>query len=94
LLLGIDRITLGRMVYYARVPLRKLIPTVIVRLGTDDGEVAFRARWRHSPLELQRVILFKLRRGKLLWFEDEWGHNLTFRPERICSALVDGRSSV
>ena len=82
------------MVYYARVPLRKLIPTVLVRLTTDEGEVAFRARWRHSPLELQRVILFKLRRGKLLRFDDEWGHNLTFRPERICGALVDGRTSV
>jgi hypothetical protein len=76
------------------MPLRRLIPTVFVRLSTDDGDVAFRARWRHSPLQLQRVILFKLRSGKLLWFEDEWGHNLTFRPERICGALVDGRSSV
>jgi hypothetical protein len=80
------------MVYYARMPLRRLIPTVLVRLSTDEGEIAFRARWRHSPLELQRVILFKMRRGKLLWFEDEWGHHLSFRPERISGALVDGRS--
>jgi hypothetical protein len=82
------------MVYYARVPLRRLIPTVLVRLATDDGEIAFRARWRNSPLELQRVILFKLRRGKPLWFEDEWGHDLVFRPERIWGALVDGRTSL
>jgi hypothetical protein len=85
-------ISVASMVYYARMPLRKLIPTVLVRLSTDDGEVAFRARWRRSPLELQRIILFKIRRGKLLWFEDEWGHNLTFPPENICAALVDGRA--
>jgi hypothetical protein len=82
------------MVYYARIPLRRLIPTVLVRLSTDDGEVAFRARWLRSPLELQRIILFKIRKGKLLWFEDEWGHDLTFRPENILAALVDGRSSI
>ncbi len=82
------------MVYYARVPLRRLIPTVLVRLATDDGEIAFRARWRRTPLELQRVILFKLRRGKALWFEDEWGHDLVFRPERVFGALVDGRTAL
>jgi len=27
----------------------------------------------------------------MLWFEDEWGHDLVFRPERISGALVDGR---
>jgi hypothetical protein len=79
------------MVYYARVPLRRFIPTVLVRLATEDGEIAFRARWRHSPLELQRTILYKLRKGKLVWFEDEYGHDLVFRPERIVAALVDGR---
>ena len=79
------------MVYYARLPLRRLIPTVLVRLSTDEGVVSFRARWKHSPLELQRCILFKLRRGKMLWFEDEWGHNLCFRPDRISGAMVDGR---
>lgn len=79
------------MVYYARVPLRRFIPTVLVRLATEDGEIAFRARWRHSPLELQRTILYKLRKGKLVWFEDEYGHDLVFRPERITAALVDGR---
>jgi hypothetical protein len=79
------------MVYYARVPLRRFIPTVLVRLATEDGEIAFRARWRHSALELQRTILYKLRKGKLVWFEDEYGHDLVFRPERIVAALVDGR---
>ena len=80
------------MVYYARVPLRRLIPTVLVRLSTDDGVVAFRARWKHSPLELQRCILFKIRNGKQLWFEDEWGHNIVFRPETVNAAMVDGRA--
>ena len=79
------------MVYPARVPLRLLIPTVLVRLATEDGEVAFRARWKHSALELQRTILFKLRKGRPIWFEDEYGHDLVFRPERITAALVDGR---
>jgi hypothetical protein len=79
------------MVYYARVPLRLLIPTVLVRLATEEGEVVFRARWKHSALDLQRTILYKLRKGKLVWFEDEFGHNLVFRPEGIVAALVDGR---
>ena len=79
------------MVYYARVPLRRLIPTVVVRLATEEGEIVFRARWKHSALELQRTILYKLRKGKLVWFEDEYGHDLVFRPERIVAALVDGR---
>lgn len=79
------------MVYYARVPLRRLIPTVVVRLATEEGEIVFRARWRHSALELQRTILYKLRKGKLVWFEDEYGHDLVFKPERIVGALVDGR---
>jgi hypothetical protein len=79
------------MVYYARVPLRRFIPTVLVRLATEEGEVVFRARWKHSALELQRTILWKLSRGKLVWFEDEFGHDLVFRPERITAALVDGR---
>ena len=79
------------MVYYAKVPIRRLIPTVLVCLATEDGEVVFRARWKRSALELQRVILFKLRKGKLLWFEDDRGHDLVFRPERVFAALVDGR---
>lgn len=79
------------MVYYARVPLRDLIPTVLVRLATEDGVVAFRARWRSTPLELQRLISFRLRRGHPLWFEDDSGHDLCFKPERIWAAMVDGR---
>ncbi|HEX7051843.1 MAG TPA: hypothetical protein VF188_16675 [Longimicrobiales bacterium] len=79
------------MVFYARVPLRQRIPTVRVRLATDDGEVTFRARWKDSPLELQRSILFRMRQGALLWFEDECGHALCFRPERVWAAVVDGR---
>jgi hypothetical protein len=79
------------MVYYARAPLRGLIPTVVVRLATEDGEVAFRARWKNSALELQRIIQFRLRRGRPLWFEDEWGHDLVFRPEHVWAAMVDGR---
>lgn len=79
------------MVFYARVPLRHRIPTVHVRLATDDGEIAFRARWKRSPIELQRSILFRLRQGSLLWFEDEWGHAVCFKPETIWGAIVDGR---
>jgi hypothetical protein len=79
------------MVYYARVPLRLFIPTVLVRLMTEEGEVCFRARWKRSPLELQRCILFRLRRGQPLWFEDERGRDLCFRPERVWAAMVDGR---
>jgi hypothetical protein len=80
------------MVYYARVPLRRLIPTVVVHLSTDDGHVSFRARWKRSPLELQRLILFRMRRGRALWFEDECGHDLCFRPEAVRAAMVHGRS--
>ena len=79
------------MVYYARVPIRALIPTVGVSLATDDGEVSFRARWKRSPLELQRLILFRMRNGKLLWFEDDRGRDICFRPEAVRAALVDGR---
>jgi len=79
------------MVYFGRVLLRGLIPTVVVRLATEEGEVVFRARWKHSPLDLQRNILFRLRRGRPLWFEDERGRDLCFRPERVWAAVVDGR---
>jgi hypothetical protein len=79
------------MVYFSRIPLRVLIPTVLVRLATEDGVVEFRARWKESPLNLQRLILFRMRHGKMLWFEDESGHDLCFRPDRVTAALVDGR---
>ena len=79
------------MVCYARIPIRRLIPTVVVYLATDSGNVRFRARWKRSPLELQRLILYRMRNGKLLWFEDDRGRDLCFRPETISAALVDGR---
>ena len=79
------------MVCYARIPMRRLIPTVVVYLATDSGSVQFRARWKRSPLELQRLILYRMRNGKLLWFEDDRGRDLCFRPETISAALVDGR---
>jgi hypothetical protein len=80
------------MVFFARIPLRGLIPTVLVRLATEEGEVAFRARWKQSPLAMQRLINYRLRRGRPLWFEDERGHDLCFRPEHVRAALVDGRA--
>jgi hypothetical protein len=81
------------MVYFARVPIRSLIPTVFVHLATDDGAVSFRARWKRSPLELQRLILFRMRRGTPLWFEDDRGHDLCFRPEACVPrwSTADGR---
>jgi hypothetical protein len=79
------------MVYFARIPLRGLIPTVVVRLATEDGDIVFRARWKRSALELQRNIQFRLRRGRPLWFEDDRGRDLCFRPERVWAAMVDGR---
>lgn len=79
------------MVYYARVPLRDMVPTVHVSLATEEGVFAFRARWKQRPVDLQRSILFRMRQGKPLWFEDEWGHDLCFRPECVLGAMVDGR---
>lgn len=79
------------MVYFARVPIRGLIPTVGVRLATEEGEIAFRARWKRSALDLQRLITFRLRKGRPLWFEDERGHDLCFRAEYVLAAVVDGR---
>jgi hypothetical protein len=32
-----------------------------------------------------------MRRGSPLWFEDESGHDLVFKPERVWAAMVDGR---
>lgn len=77
---------------YAAAPGRAgRIPTVTVRLATDDGEIVFRARWRRAAVELQRRILYRLREGKPLWFEDDRGRDLCFRPERVWAAVVDGR---
>lgn len=74
-----------------QIPLRERIPTVRVRLATDDGEVTLRARWRHRPIDLQRRILFLLRQGKPIWLEDEWGHAVSFKAECVWGAAVDGR---
>lgn len=77
-----------------RVPLWHRIPTVLVRLATDDGEISFRARWKGSAIELQRRIVFQLRNGRPLWFEDERGRDLCFKAERVWGAMVDGRPAV
>lgn len=81
------------MIYPRRfVPLRNRIPTVFVRLTTDDGDVAFRARWQRRPIDLQRRILYQLREGRPIWFEDEWGHDICFPADRVVAAVVDGRA--
>lgn len=85
--------SLRSMGYTIGCLLRDLIPTVVVRLATDDGEVTFRARWKGSPEGLHRRILFCLRDGRRLWFEDEWGHTRTFSAERVIGAMVDGRTT-
>ncbi|HWV55918.1 MAG TPA: hypothetical protein VNZ57_00475 [Longimicrobiales bacterium] len=80
--------------YYSLVPFRSRIPTVVVRLATDEGEITFRARWSRAAVELQRRILYRLRHGKPLWFEDEWGHAVCFKPESVWGAVVDGRPGI
>ena len=74
-----------------QVPLRSRIPTVRVRLATDDGELTFRARWQRRPIDLQRRILYLLRQGQPIWLEDEWGHGICFKAECVWGAVVDGR---
>lgn len=81
------------MGYRVACLLRDLIPTVLVRLDTDQGEVVFRARWKRPAEHLHRRILFLLRRGDVLWFEDEWGHTRWFEPERIRAVVVAGRET-
>ena len=76
-----------------RIPLRTRIPTVRVRLGTDDGEIVLRARWHQRPIDLQRRILYLMRQGKPIFLEDEWGHGICLRPECVWSATVDGREA-
>lgn len=75
-----------------QVPLRTRIPTVRVRVATDDGELSFRARWRHRPIDLQRRILYLLRQGKAIWLEDEWGRSVCLKAECVWGASVDGRT--
>jgi hypothetical protein len=80
------------MIYPRRkVLLRSRIPTVRVRLATDDGELNIRARWRHRPIDLQRRILFLLRQGKPIWLEDERGNTVCLKAECVWGAAVDGR---
>lgn len=81
------------MIYPRRqTVLRDRIPTVRVRLATDDGETSLRVRWRQRPIDLQRRILYLLRQGKPIWLEDEWGHGVCFKPECVWGAAVDGRA--
>jgi hypothetical protein len=81
------------MIYPVRqVLLRSRIPTVRVRLSTDDGELSLRARWSRRPIELQRRILFLMREGQPIFLEDEWGHSICLRPECVWGASVDGRT--
>jgi hypothetical protein len=82
------------MIYPRQVPLRNRIPTVGLRLATDDGQLSFRVRWRDRPVDLQRRILYLLRQGKPIWLEDEWGRAVCFRAECVWGAVVDGRSPV
>ena len=79
------------MVFFARGVLGHKIPTVLVHLATDDGEIVMRARWDRPALALQRSILFSIRSGQPIWLQDQWGHDLCFKPEAVWGALVDGR---
>lgn len=76
------------MGYTTRLPTRRGVPTVLVRLATDEGEVVFRARWQKRAIDLQRRILYRLREGMPLWFEDERGESVCFRPEHVWRAMV------
>lgn len=75
---------------YVACPFSGRVPTVLVHLNTDAGDYVFRARWQRSALELQRRIFFRLRHGRPLWFEDEYGRDLCFRPEAVWGAMVAG----
>ena len=59
--------------------------------ATDDGEVIFRARWKERAIDLQRRIVFRMRAGMPLWFEDDAGRDLCFKPERVWRAVVADR---
>ena len=79
------------MGYGAAHVTRCSVPTVIVHLATDDGDVVFRARWKERAVDLQRRIVYRIRLGMPLWFEDDAGRDLCFRPERIWRAMVAER---
>lgn len=67
---------------------RRRVPTVLVHLATDDGDIVFRARWQKRAIDLQRRIVFRIRAGMPLWFEDDRGQDLCFKPERVWRAVV------
>lgn len=67
---------------------RRSVPTVMVHLATDDGDVVFRARWKKRAIDLQRRIIFRIRSGMPLWFEDDRGNDLCFKPEHVWRAVV------
>ncbi|MFW6206292.1 MAG: hypothetical protein ACOC5I_03565 [Gemmatimonadota bacterium] len=80
------------MIYPSRkVTLRSRIPTVRVRVDTDDGEVCLRARWKDRPIDLQRRISFLMRQGHAIFLEDERGRTVCLRAECVWGATVDGR---
>lgn len=82
------------MIYPMRqVTLRSRIPTVRVRIVTDDGEVEIRARWNRRPIDLQRRISYLMREGHPIFLEDEWGRTVCLRPECVWGATVDGRQA-
>lgn len=76
------------MGYGTRLNTRRRVPTVLVSLATDDGEIVFRARWQRRAIDLQRRILYRLREGMPLWFEDETGQSFCFKPECVWRAMV------
>ncbi len=76
------------MGYGAAYSTHRRVPTVLVHLATDDGDVVFRARWQKRAIDLQRRIIFRIRAGMPLWFEDDRGHDLCFKPERVWRAMV------
>ena len=74
---------------YAPAPTtRRRVPTVVVHLATDDGDVIFVARWQKRAVDLQRRIVYRIRLGMPLWFEDDCGRDLCFKPERVWRAVV------
>lgn len=79
------------MGYGAAYPTRRRVPTVVVHLATDDGEIVFRARWQRRAVDLQRRIVYRIRLGMPLWFEDDCGRDLCFRAECVWRAIVAER---
>lgn len=81
------------MIYPSRqVLLRSRIPTVRVRVATEEGDMDIRARWRQRPIDLQRRIVYLMREGKPIFLEDEMGHTVVLRAECVLGATVGERS--